>query len=103
MNAQSIIEKAKNSSRTLLNEIESKMLLSEAGIPVVETKLATSKQEAIAISKKFGFPVALKIAFTMAGAAISFVGSPTDFAPNGPAGSAVSSTEPPIASVSNRS
>jgi len=61
MNSQSIIEKAKNASRTLLNEIESKVLLSEAGIPVVETKLATSKQEAIAISKKLGFPVALKI------------------------------------------
>jgi acyl-CoA synthetase (NDP forming) len=61
MNSQSIIEKAKTVSRTLLNEIESKMLLSEAGIPVIETRLATSKQEAIAISKKVGFPVALKI------------------------------------------
>jgi acyl-CoA synthetase (NDP forming) len=61
MNSQSIIEKAKSGSRTLLNEIESKVLLGEAGIPVVETKLATSKQEAIAISKKFGFPVALKL------------------------------------------
>jgi acyl-CoA synthetase (NDP forming) len=61
MNSQSIIEKAKSASRTLLNEIESKVLLSEAGIPVVETRLATSKQEAIAMSKKFGFPVALKI------------------------------------------
>ncbi len=61
MNSQSIIEKAKNASRTLLNEIESKVLLSEAGIPVVETRLATSKKEAIAISKKAGFPVVLKI------------------------------------------
>jgi acyl-CoA synthetase (NDP forming) len=61
MKSQSIIEKAKNASRTLLNEIESKALLSEAGIPVVETTLATSKQEAIALGKKFGFPVALKI------------------------------------------
>lgn len=61
MNSQSIIEKAKSASRTLLNEIESKALLSEAGIPVIETRLATSKQEAIAMSKKVGFPVALKI------------------------------------------
>jgi acyl-CoA synthetase (NDP forming) len=61
MNSQSIIEKAKSASRTLLNEIESKVLLSEAGIPVVETKLARSKQEAIGMSKKLGFPVALKI------------------------------------------
>jgi len=61
MSPHSIIEKATRGSRTLLNEIESKALLSEAGIPVVETKLATSKQEAITISKKLGFPVALKI------------------------------------------
>lgn len=61
MNSQSIIEKAKGASRTLLNEVESKALLSEAGVPVVETKLATSKQEAMAISKKLGYPVALKI------------------------------------------
>ena len=61
MNSQSIIEKAKSASRTLLNEIESKALLGEAGIPVIETRLATSKQEAAAISKKLGFPVALKI------------------------------------------
>jgi acyl-CoA synthetase (NDP forming) len=61
MNVQSIIDKARGASRTLLNEIESKALLGEAGIPVVETRLATSKQEAIAISKKLGFPVALKI------------------------------------------
>jgi acyl-CoA synthetase (NDP forming) len=61
MNSQSIIEKAKSASRTLLNEIESKVLLGEVGIPVVETRLATTKQEAVAMSKKFGFPVALKI------------------------------------------
>jgi len=61
MNSHAIIEKAKSASHALLNEIESKALLSAAGIPVVETKLATSKQEAIAVSKKLGFPVALKI------------------------------------------
>jgi acyl-CoA synthetase (NDP forming) len=61
MRAQLIIEDVKRKSRTLLTEIESKVLLSEAGIPTVETKLATSKKEAIVISKKLGFPVALKI------------------------------------------
>ncbi len=45
----------------LLTEVESKELLKKAGIPVVETKLARTKQEAIAISKEMGFPVALKI------------------------------------------
>ena len=61
MSAQSIIGEVKRASRTLLTEIESKALLSEAGIPTVETKLAASKEEAIVISKKLGFPVALKI------------------------------------------
>jgi acyl-CoA synthetase (NDP forming) len=61
MNAQMIIGEAKRASRTLLTEIESKVLLREAGIPTVETKLATSKEEAVAISKKLGFPVVLKI------------------------------------------
>ena len=61
MNAQSMIDKVRNTSRTLLTEIESKVLLSEAGIPFNETKLAISKQEATGMSKKLGFPVALKI------------------------------------------
>ena len=61
MNAQSMIDKVRSTSRTLLTEIESKILLSEAGIPFNETELATSKQEAIGMSKKLGFPVVLKI------------------------------------------
>jgi acyl-CoA synthetase (NDP forming) len=61
MDTQSIIEKAKRASRISLTEIESKKLLKEAGIGVVDTRMATSKKEAIAISKKLGLPVALKI------------------------------------------
>ena len=61
MNARSLIEEARHASRTLLNEIESKALLKEAGIPTVETFFAESKEEAALISKKLGFPVALKI------------------------------------------
>jgi len=48
-------------SQNLLTEIESKELLKKAGIPIVETKRARSKKEAISISKKAGFPVVLKI------------------------------------------
>ena len=62
MTGQNIIEKARKENRTLLSEIEAKQLLKEAGIAVVETKLATSKEEAIAISEKLGFPVVMKIA-----------------------------------------
>ena len=62
MTGQKIIEKARKENRTLLSEIEAKQLLKEAGIDVVETKLATSKEEAIAVSKMLGFPVVMKIA-----------------------------------------
>ena len=45
----------------LLTEVESKELLRQAGVPVIETKLARTKKEAISISKGMGFPVVLKI------------------------------------------
>jgi len=57
-----IIETARSKGRTLLTEIESKEILKEAGISVSDTKLAASREEAISISKQFGFPVVLKIA-----------------------------------------
>ena len=48
-------------SQNLLTEVESKELLKKAGIPIVEAKLARSKNEAVSLSKKMGFPVVLKI------------------------------------------
>jgi acyl-CoA synthetase (NDP forming) len=57
-----IIARARGEGRTVLTEVESKQLLGQAGIDVVETRLATSKEEAISISQELGFPVALKIA-----------------------------------------
>ena len=45
----------------LLTEVESKELLTRWGIPVVETRLAKSKKEAISLSKEMGFPVVMKI------------------------------------------
>ncbi len=56
-----IIDNVLKSGRTVLTEVESKQLVAEAGIPVVETKLAKTKAEAISISKKMGFPMVLKI------------------------------------------
>ncbi|MBM3166457.1 MAG: acetyl-CoA synthetase [Chloroflexi bacterium] len=61
MSKDKIFSQARKEKRTLLTEIESKELLKEAGIPVVEAKLAKTKAEAMALSKKIGFPVALKI------------------------------------------
>lgn len=49
------------SRRILLNEIESKRLLHEAGIPVIPTRLARTQKEAVAFSREINFPVALKI------------------------------------------
>lgn len=58
------ITDARREGRKMLTEVEAKELLKEAGINVVETKLATSKEEAVSISKQLGFPVVLKIAST---------------------------------------
>jgi acyl-CoA synthetase (NDP forming) len=48
-------------SERVLNEVEAKRLLQDAGIPVIEARLARTKSEALAIGKELGFPVALKI------------------------------------------
>jgi acyl-CoA synthetase (NDP forming) len=58
---ETVIAKARSEGRTVLTEVESKQLLKQAGIDVVETRLATSREEAISISQELGFPVALKI------------------------------------------
>ena len=61
MTKNDILKLTKKEKRTQLTEIESKELLKEAGIPVVESRLAKTKAEAISLSKKMGFPVVLKI------------------------------------------
>jgi acyl-CoA synthetase (NDP forming) len=62
MDKKTILEKAKKRRMLILTEIESKQLLQEAGISIIETKLATSMKEAVNLSKEVGFPVVLKIA-----------------------------------------
>ncbi len=57
-----LIKKAKTESRTLLTEIESKSILREAGINVVETRLAATRDEAISISRELHFPIVMKVA-----------------------------------------
>jgi acyl-CoA synthetase (NDP forming) len=56
-----MLNQAPPEKRTLLNEVEAKNMLQKAGIPVVETRLARTKKEAVAISREIGFPVAMKI------------------------------------------
>jgi acetyl-CoA synthetase (ADP-forming) len=57
-----IFEKAKKEGRLILTEYESKKLLKQVGIPVVETRLAKTQKETVLMSQKIGFPVVLKIA-----------------------------------------
>jgi acetyltransferase len=58
---QKIIENARSRGRTLLNEFESKELLALYGIPMVETRIARSEEEAVKHARDIGFPVVLKV------------------------------------------
>jgi acetyl-CoA synthetase (ADP-forming) len=57
----SIFDQVKKEGRSILTEFESKKILKQAGIPVVETKLAKTQKEAVSLSQKMSFPVVLKI------------------------------------------
>jgi acetyltransferase len=58
---EQIIQNARSHDRVVLNEWESKQLLSLYGIPTVETHVAASAQEAVTIASTIGFPVVLKV------------------------------------------
>ena len=61
MGKLSIFDQVRKQGRSILTEFESKRILKQAGISVVETKLAETQKEAVLLSRKIGFPVALKI------------------------------------------
>ncbi len=56
-----LLDKVNSSARTQLTELESKNLFECYGIPVVDTRLAKSCEEAIAIAEEIGYPVVLKL------------------------------------------
>ncbi|KAI8810508.1 N-acetyltransferase GCN5 [Cladochytrium replicatum] len=56
-----LIEKVKNTGRTILTEHESKIVLSYYGIPTVLTHIAATADAAVAAAEKIGYPVVLKI------------------------------------------
>lgn len=56
-----IINHVQQTGRTLLTEYESKQLLNAYHIPTVETRLATTVEEAISQAKAIGYPVVLKL------------------------------------------
>ena len=61
MTLKEILNKAREEKRVVLTEIEAKEILSQAGINCTETRLATTKDAAVALSEEIGYPVVLKI------------------------------------------
>lgn len=59
--ARMLIESALAEHRHVLNEVESKALLAAFHIPVANTMIARSPNEALLLAEQFGFPVALKV------------------------------------------
>jgi len=57
-----ILDNAKKEKRSALLEEEGQEILRAYGFPLPASKLAKSKKEAVAASKKIGYPVVLKIA-----------------------------------------
>src|SRR5580658_8385638 len=59
--AEQTIWAAREDDREILTEFESKQVLKAYGIPVVETRLAASVDEAVGAARDIGFPVVLKL------------------------------------------
>ncbi len=59
--ATQIVHEAMAEGRTLLTEPESKALLAAYGLPTVDTRIATSEDEAATIADELGYPIVVKI------------------------------------------
>lgn len=59
--AQSILHRARAAGRRILDEVESKRVLSAYSIPTVETVMASTPNEAVVQAARLGYPVALKL------------------------------------------
>ncbi len=59
--AEEMIQNARKSGRSLLNEFESKKILEAYGIPTVETRMAGSEEESVQSAEEIGYPVVLKL------------------------------------------
>lgn len=56
-----VLERVRQSGRTILDEVESKQILAAYGIPVVPTQVAHSAEEAVQLAQSLNFPVVLKL------------------------------------------
>ena len=61
MNPKEILALARQENRTVLTEIEAKQILMQSGINCTDTQLAATKEAAVELSEKFGYPVVLKV------------------------------------------
>ena len=59
--ASQLVEDIRARGRTILTEFESKQVFEAYGIPTVETRLATSADEAVRIAEEIGYPAVVKL------------------------------------------
>jgi acetyltransferase len=59
--ARQIFAQARADGRLALTEIEAKQVFTAYGLPITETNLAKSEDEAVKLAKKTGFPIVLKV------------------------------------------
>ncbi len=59
--ASRVVEAARAAGRTLLTEVESKDVLAAYGIPITDTRVARSADEAVAAAGDLGYPVVVKL------------------------------------------
>ena len=56
-----VIDAAKTAGRKTLTEIEAKQVFDAYGLPITQSKLATTEDEAVSFAKEIGFPIVMKI------------------------------------------
>jgi acetyltransferase len=59
--ARKIITDARENGRAALTEIEAKKVFQAYGLPIADTDLAKSEEEAVMIAKRIGYPLVMKI------------------------------------------
>jgi acetyltransferase len=59
--AEKLVHGARDAGQTILSEYDSKQLLAAYRIPIVDTKIAATEDEAVARAEEIGFPVVLKL------------------------------------------
>ncbi len=61
MDIKTLLDQVRAEGRSVLTEVESKLVMKQVGVPVVETRIARCRDEATATARELGFPVVVKI------------------------------------------